>query len=146
MWKSFIAWSDYYQPEFLYSEYCVWSHTHGYAGTGDFIAKIRNRIIFGDHKTGTNLYPEVGLQLSAAINADAILTPDGEEIPVPGADAAAALHIRPMSASLIPVRHIDDCWTTFLAALQIMQFKGRSSRVLGTAPKITWKDTNVGNR
>src|SRR5690606_5401632 len=42
---------DKYQPEYLFLEDAVWSHTHDYAGSFDWIARINGEVVLGDTKT-----------------------------------------------------------------------------------------------
>lgn len=111
------------RPEFIENEVTLWSEKHGYAGTADFIAKIDGRTVLGDVKTGRNVYPEVGLQLSALANTDFILREDGREDPLPEFDGLVALHVRPRSWNLIVVSQADECFKAFLAAKQIMEWE-----------------------
>jgi hypothetical protein len=115
------------RPEFIESEVTVWSRTHGYAGTADFIARINGNIVLGDVKTGRNLYPEVGLQLSALANADFIIREDGSEEDIPQIDRMAALHVRPRSWNLNYVAKTDECFEGFLAAKQVMEWQRRTA-------------------
>jgi hypothetical protein len=110
------------RPRFVESEFTVWSHKYGYAGTGDFIAEIDGKIILGDMKTGKSLYPEVGLQVAALAHADCIIREDGVEVEIPGIDGLAALHVRPRGWKLVPVKHDEDNFLAFLSALDIYQW------------------------
>jgi hypothetical protein len=111
------------RPVFIENEVTLWSRTHGYAGSADFIAMIDRKVILGDVKTGRNVYPEVGLQLAALGHADFILRPDGTETPLPEIDDYAALHVRPRSWNLVHVNEIDGCFQAFLAAKQILDWE-----------------------
>lgn len=93
------------QPEFLYMEETVWSDTHKYAGSFDWLARIRGELVWGDTKTTkSGIHEEVGVQLAAYSHADCIISPSGERIPLPQADGAAVFHVRPEGWSLVPVR------------------------------------------
>jgi hypothetical protein len=107
------------RPEFIESEFTVWSRTHGYAGTGDFIAVIDGKTVLGDMKTGKGLYAETGLQLAALANADFIIRPDGSEEEIPRIDYLAALHLRPRSWKLVRISHEAENFAAFLAARDI---------------------------
>lgn len=120
--NQFVSFMNHYRPEFLYNEVTVWSHEHGYAGTADWIAKIGGRVLLGDNKTGKRVYDEVGLQLAALANADVILTPDGEEIPVPEIEGLAALHVRPRSYRLVEVAGREECFRAFLACRELFDW------------------------
>jgi hypothetical protein len=120
------------EPEFLMTEVTVWNRTHGYAGTFDWLALINGKVTLGDHKTGKNVYPEVGLQLSALSHAEFILRRDGTEEPLPAIDLLGALHLRPRSWALIPVGNPEECWQAFLAAKVITDWSRKvAPAVLG---------------
>lgn len=120
---SFIKFMMSVRPEFLENEVTVWSRTHGYAGTADFIARIDGQVVLGDVKSGKRLYPEVGIQLSALAHADFIIREDGSEEPLPAVDRLAGLNIRPRSWKLQYVRHADACFDCFLAAKTVMEWE-----------------------
>jgi hypothetical protein len=107
------------RPEFLENECTMWSRSHGYAGTADFIARIDGRTLLCDLKTGKNLHDEVGLQLAALAGADFIIREDGTEDPLPQIDGLAALHVRPRSWSLVEIRYSENCFQAFLSALDL---------------------------
>lgn len=137
MWKSFLAFVTRYHPSWVESEFTVWSHTYGYAGTADWCAYINGQLVLADTKTGKATYPEVGLQLAAIANADCIIEPDGTERPIPRFDRYAVLHIRPTFARLAPVRCIDDCFDAFRALRVAKHWKDAvSAHVVADAPKI----------
>jgi hypothetical protein len=128
----FIKFMVVHRPVFIESEVTVWSRTHGYAGTADFIARIDNSVVLGDVKTGRNLYPEVGLQLSALAHADFIIRDDGTEEPLPVIERMAALHVRPRTWALVYVQKTDECFDAFLAAKSVMLWSSTvAPKVLG---------------
>lgn len=128
----FISFMAMERPEFIENEVTVWSNTYGYAGSADFIARIKGKVVLGDVKTGRRVYPEVGLQLAALANADFILREDGSEEPLPDIDGLVALHVRPRSWNLIPVYEADACFEAFLAAKRVMEWeRNTSGNVLG---------------
>lgn len=111
----FVDFLEKREPVFVHNEATVWNRTEGYAGTLDWFATIGGRLTLGDTKTGKAVYPEVGLQLAALAHAEFILTPDGEELPIPTPEVLGVLHLRPRSWSLVPV-DAEGCWEAFLAA------------------------------
>jgi hypothetical protein len=111
------------KPTFIENECTVWSRRYGYAGTCDIVAEINGETIWIDVKSGKNLHDEVGLQLAALSCADFIIREDGTEEPMPPCDGLAALHIRPRSWSLVPIRHAGDCYKAFLAAREILDWQ-----------------------
>ena len=133
----FMAFVAAFQPQFEASEATVYSREHGYAGTLDSIASIAVALIGGryllDVKTGSGVYPEAALQMSAYARAEFIGLPDGSEAPVPAIDAAAVLHLRPDSFELIPVRIDAEIFATFLNALELFKAKKGESSWVGRA-------------
>jgi hypothetical protein len=121
--SAFRSFLDDQQPKFEWIEATVWSYTHGYAGTLDFVAVMDGLWTFGDYKTGKAVYPEVGLQIAAAARADCILAPDGTEYPVPQAERAVGVHIRPKGYTVHEVTHLDECFDGFLGALDAYRWK-----------------------
>jgi hypothetical protein len=103
-----------YNPSFVDSEFTVWSHQFGYAGTADWAAYIRGMLVLGDTKTGKGAWPDTGLQLAALAFADVMLDDEGNEIPMPKFERCAILHLRPTSYELIPVDHLEACFQAFL--------------------------------
>lgn len=120
--SQFIGFMMDTRPEIIESEMTVWSRTYGYAGTGDFVARISGKTIWVDVKSGKSLHDEVGLQLAALSRADFILRGNGTEDVMPPVDGLAALHVRPRSWSLVPVNHGDDCFRAFLGAKDILDW------------------------
>jgi len=118
-WEAFVA--DF-QPEFLMSEATVWNRTEHYAGTLDWFAKIGHKIVLGDTKTGKDVYPEAGLQLSAYAHAEFVLLPDGSEEPLPAIDGAVVLHLTETGYRLIPVHLTDALWDAFRYVREVMRF------------------------
>ena len=120
MWRQFQGLEAKYHPEWVMSEFTVWSEQYGYAGTADAGALMRVAgnpdpyLTLIDHKTGKAAYPDTAMQLGALAHADFILEPDGTEKELPHFQKFAILHIRPMGASLIPVEHTDEWFKAFL--------------------------------
>jgi hypothetical protein len=118
----YLAFLDDRQPEFLATETTVYSTTHAYAGTLDWLARIDGAVVLGDIKTKNDppegvavaIYPEVALQLSALAHADLITGPDGSTAPMPTVDAAVALHLSPTGYRLHPVDIDGWVWDAFL--------------------------------
>src|SRR5690606_26268356 len=94
--EQFRLFLDAFHPEFEASEITVWNRTQKFAGTLDWIARIGNRLILGDNKTGSGVYPDAALQLSAYRFAEFMVV-GGEEQPMPEVDGCAILHLRPDS-------------------------------------------------
>jgi hypothetical protein len=115
MFRAFLKWNDRYRPQYVDSEFTVWSEKYGYAGTADLALIIAGHLALIDSKTGNGTYPEVGLQLAALAKADYIINPDGSTRPLPSFERFAVLHIRPTYVDLEPINYIDYCFTAFRA-------------------------------
>lgn len=137
MFQRFLDFEARYHPEYTLSEFTVWSDTHDYAGTGDLGLKIGGRHVLVDTKTGESIYPDVAMQLAALGGADYILNEDGTQADLPGFEAYGILHLRPMSASLVPVFHIEDWLKAFLGLRELFRVEVEMAETtLGYAPKI----------
>lgn len=143
-WNAFKKFLDVYKPEWVLSEFTVWSETHGYAGTMDWAAKIgRKRILtLGDNKTGGRVYPDMALQLAAGQYADFILTPDPDssngwrESDIPKFDGYAILHLRPRGMELVPMYNIEKAFKAFIGLRAAFEWKVEcKDNTVGTAPK-----------
>jgi hypothetical protein len=73
---AFQKWWRENDMEVLASERVIFSQRWMYAGTTDFVARIKGRKVVGDFKTSTGLYPEAALQTAAY--SIAIEEEDGE--------------------------------------------------------------------
>lgn len=122
-----------YKPEYLYIEETVWSDTHSFAGSFDFIAKIDGETVIGDFKsTRSGVHAEVALQLAAYSHADYILGQDGSRVALPKCDAGIVFHIRPEAAKVVPVRIDDEVFSVFRHLLAIFDWeKEMKNAVLG---------------
>lgn len=137
MWVSFLRIEARYKPEWLLSETTVWSDKYGYAGTTDWVARIGGAITLGDTKTGNNVYPEVGLQVSAAAYADYGINEDGKPFELPKFERFAVLHIRPRYARLSPLANMEENFRGFLGLRDIFEWQvEHSENVIQYAPKI----------
>lgn len=126
-WLAFYA---QFKPEFDAAEMTVINRTHMVAGTLDSVVRLgwcppkyRHLLgvpMVGDNKTGKGVYPEFALQLAAYRHADAVLLPDGREIPLPEmADTGVLLHFRPDNYW---VRPVDVSRKTFDVFLRVLDF------------------------
>jgi hypothetical protein len=120
--NSFIGFMFAYKPEWLVTEGTVWSGEHAYAGTFDFIARIRGQVILGDFKTGRGVYPEAGLQVAALAHADHILHPDGTQEELPAIEGLAVVHVRPRSWHYVSIEHDPGNWQCFLACREVYRW------------------------
>lgn len=128
-----------YKPEYLYLEETVWSETHGYAGSFDFIAKITDpdtsdrMTVVGDWKTTrSGVHAEVALQETAYSRADYIVLPDGSKAEIPALDGGIVVHARPEGGQVVPALLSDDLFAIFLALRQVWEWDREvSNTVLG---------------
>lgn len=120
---AFADFTDTWRPEWVTSEFTVWNRAVGYAGTGDFIARVGGLLVLGDHKTGKGVYPEAALQLHALAHAEAVVRPDGTEDPLPEIDRLAVLHLRPHQWELIEVHRTPETWAAFQYAARLHAWK-----------------------
>ncbi|MEO2133367.1 MULTISPECIES: hypothetical protein [unclassified Microbacterium] len=124
---------DVKQPRFLHMEETVWSDTHRYAGSFDWIAEIDGEVVFGDSKTTrSGIHEEVGIQLAAYRFADCLLRPDGTRTPMPKTTGGAVIHVRPEGWQLVPVKADEEMFEVFLHLRAIFDYeKGGKSAVVG---------------
>lgn len=140
MWRQFGAFVQQYQPEWIMSEFTVWSEKYEYAGTGDWAAKIKGYCVYADTKTGNGVYPEVGLQLAALVNADYMFDTSGNQAALPKYDRCAVLHVRPRFSRLSPLNGIPGCFQAFLGLRNVFEWHvTEADGVIGTAPKVEAK-------
>lgn len=111
----FAEFIEEFEPEFVFMEETVWSETHAYAGSFDFLGRIGGDLLFGDWKTTrSGVHEEVALQLAAYRHAEYIIRPDGSRVPLPKADGGFVLHVRPEGWGLYPVRCDEEVFEYFL--------------------------------
>lgn len=67
--KEFVQWAVLKKAKFLDTEKRLYSRTHWYAGTADFICVIDGKLFVGDVKTSSAIYPEHFIQASAYAHA-----------------------------------------------------------------------------
>lgn len=144
--EGFKLWVAKFDVRFIHSETTVWNKKEKYAGTLDIIAELPHFVLPGeeepgciaiiDAKSGSGIYPEVGLQLAAYARAEFYLDENGEEIPLPPVEAAFALHVQPGVSHMIPVKIEDDVYNSFLYIREAFRFSEVISKtVLGPEVK-----------
>lgn len=119
----------------LFMENTLVNRSVGYAGSADLIAMIRRRNAGApwkraviDAKSGKSIYGSVALQLVAYAKAEAILLPDGTEQPMPAIHETYALHVRPRSWALRPMRYDVGVWQAFQSLVVVDQWVNRDER------------------
>ncbi|MEO6082808.1 MAG: hypothetical protein ABIQ18_06860 [Umezawaea sp.] len=122
--KHIDAFLDKYQPEFLHVEDAVWSDTHKYAGSFDWIAIIEGETVMGDTKsTRSGVHEQVAMQLAAYANADCIYTQAGEVVPIPEITAHAVFHVRPEGGKLVPVLRGPEVFDAFVVLRSVFEWE-----------------------
>lgn len=137
MYAQFLHFAQETEIEFLRSEFTVWSYEHGYAGTGDLLAKTPEGIWVIDTKTGNQVYPEVAMQTAAIANADVILNEDGTESPMLASDFLGVLHVRPRSVKLWRLDRESEAFESFLACKRLFDWRRYDApKVFGKFPDV----------
>lgn len=135
---------DEYRPELLAVEYKGVNREHGYAGTGDFIARIGGAVSVIDIKSHTKptpipdtYYPETAMQLAACARFDFIgREGDATEYPLPAASSYGVLLLGRDDYRLIPYFVTDQTFEAFLACLALYRWQqGEARTVVGTPIK-----------
>jgi hypothetical protein len=129
--EQFRRWRTAYQPEFLASEMTVISRKWGYAGTLDAILSIAEMPKPIDHlsglpscvdwKSSKSVDIAKGWQVVAYSNADAVLLPDGSELPMPEIKGGLIVHIRPDKVQMREVHLTDQNFQYFIHMLRVVE-------------------------
>jgi len=113
---SFVDWANEMKPKFLLSEFTVFSDEHGYAGTGDIMALIKDEIVLIDIKTSQYIWPSHELQVSALKKAAL------EEKKVEKIDKLAILQLGyKLNKKHYKYTEVEDKFPLFLAAKAIWE-------------------------
>jgi hypothetical protein len=67
--NSFLKWVKEHKVEFLSTETKIYSKKYEYAGTMDFEAMIDGKLVLGDIKTSSGIWPEMRFQTAAYMQA-----------------------------------------------------------------------------
>jgi hypothetical protein len=138
--RNFARFSTEFDVEPVLIETTVWDEEHDYAGTLDGFYRLSvdgqslNAIV--DIKTGASgVWPEAALQQTAYSRASQYIDPaTGELRPMPKADAAFALWLRPNGWALIPLAIDDAMWEQFLRLRASYEWKRHDEkRAVGKA-------------
>ncbi len=139
--KQYLRFREQFQPTYEASELTVISRAHGFGGTLDAIARLgwcppKYRDLVGapavvDIKSGKGCYREYALQLAAYRHAEAVLLPDGTELPMPPThDIGFLLHIRPEDYWVRPVEIGERTFAAFLGVLDQWRWQQEDSPIL----------------
>lgn len=140
--ESFRAYLDAYTPEVIATEMSVYSRRWHYAGTLDRIEIVDGRRLLTDTKTGkvnertgSGIYPEIALQLSAYRHAEFAEGADGSEIEMPQVDGCAALHLRADgSFEFLDVRADEEVFQSFLHIAEAFRWQEERSKTVLLGP------------
>lgn len=139
--KMWTELNEEFEIQTLYAEATLINRTVGYAGSADLMVLIRRRGVdprtgqeypwkraIVDAKSGKSIYDSVALQLVAYAKSEQILLPSGEEISMPPIQETYALHVRPRSWALIPMRYDRQTWEAFQGHVVVDRWISRESR------------------
>lgn len=132
--EQFRRWRRRYEPQFLATEMTVISRKWGYAGTLDAILhfEVESRLesalahltglpLCIDWKTSKSVDLVKGWQVVAYSNADAVLLPDGTELPMPEIKGGLIVHIRPDKVQMREVHLTDENFQYFIHMLRVVE-------------------------
>lgn len=130
----YLAFRTQFRPTYEAAEMTVISRQYGYAGTLDAILSLgwcppkyvdlMGKLCVLDIKTGKGVYDEFQLQLAAYKYADAVLLPDGTELPMPETeDTTLVLHLRPGMYQIHPVPVSPGIHGAFLSAFALYRWQ-----------------------
>jgi len=148
----FLRWRKRYQPEFLATEMTVISRKWGYAGTLDGILRFgeQSRLeaklahltglpLCFDYKTSKQVDIPKGWQVTAYSHADAVLLPDGTELPMPEISGGLIVHIRPERVQMREVHVTDANLAYFVHMCRVVEGLGAGLNNVLSRP-ITMKE------
>ncbi len=67
--EGFLSWCGAHAVEFVSTEVRVYSRAFHYAGTFDFLARVDGKLMLGDYKVSSGIYPEYYFQTAAYAQA-----------------------------------------------------------------------------
>lgn len=129
--QQFQAFLADHKPNVVMTEAAVYNTKERYAGTLDAILELGGRTLVVDYKTGTGVYPEVGLQLAAYRHAGFVGMPDGSRVDMPATDGAVCLHL-PADGPyrLHEVRVDDEIFAAFLYVREVYRFQNETGETV----------------
>ena len=142
--EQYRRWRNTFQPEFHASEMTVISRKWGFAGTLDAIASIAKMPaplahLSGlpcciDWKTSKSVDLVKGWQVIAYANADAVLLPDGTELPMPDIKGGLIVHIRPERVQMRQVHLTPENFQYFIHLLRVVEGLGAGLNTVLSRP------------
>lgn len=120
--EQFGRFVDTYRPVFLQRETPVFSRSHAYAGTPDWIAVIGDNVLIGDTKSGA-AYPQAALQLAGYRHAEFTIGAGGAESPLPRCSGGVVLSLFHDRFELRDVRCDDMVFQAFLSLRRFHEHK-----------------------
>jgi hypothetical protein len=158
--EAYREWRDRYQPVYEATEMTVLSRKWGYAGTLDAIlhftkgsrlpkglAHLVDVPICVDYKTSRSVDITKGWQVVAYSKADAVLLPDGTELPMPRIDGGMILHFRrpddthPTWRTQMREVHVTDAnHSFFVHMLRVVEGLAAGLNTVLSRPVTTSKD------
>lgn len=129
---------DDWRVEPLIVEATVYQLAHGWSGTLDLVARLRDgRVWLLDYKSGSGVYPDHALQLAAYANAEAWVDGEGAAQPLPRIDAGGVVHVRSDGYDLIPVDIGPDVYRVFRHGCMVARFNATQDKAReGKAPGV----------
>lgn len=112
--QGYVDWLDQEQPEVIWTERPVGNRKWQYAGKFDLIVRMRGKVWLLDNKTSSSVYGDNAVQLAAYANAEFLVDPDGNEVPLPQIDELGVLHVTDHGTTLHRVTDADAAWKDFL--------------------------------
>lgn len=137
--KSFFKFLAWHKPDFLHQEATVYGYSLSgipYAGTTDFVAKIRGKVIIGDWKTTSKLRETVALQLAAVQNASKMTTDFSTLEPMVQASECWGVQLKKFGFFQTGrVENIDRAFQLFSSALELWRLKAGVEKTLQSKKK-----------
>jgi hypothetical protein len=138
--ESLVHFFDSLNVQPVLEEFVGFSHTHGYAGTGDVVFDLPNGLpephpfvsrvlpapalrLLGDYKTNRGgIYGETAIQCAGYRNFDTYMDSNGVEVPMLEVDGCVGIHITDTDWDVIPLESGPDQLRMLLYAAQVKDF------------------------
>lgn len=145
--NQYRRWRSLYRPKFTATEMTVISRKWGFAGTLDGILEfpgdsplpkslkhLATLPVCDDIKTGKHLDKPNGWQVTAYAKADAVLLPDGSELPMPEIKGGLILHVRPERVQMREVHITEENFAYFVHMARVVEGLGASLNTVLSRP------------